>query len=64
MRYIRTNENYSHIWDYLSNSKLSLVSFCSRKNFKILLSVGIILTVVVSISYFHPMRMIYPILPG
>ena len=38
--------------------------FCSRKNFKILFSAGIILTVVVSISYFPPMRLIYPILPG
>ena len=36
---------------------------CSRKNFKLLFSVLIILTVVAPTSYFHRMRMIYPTLP-
>ena len=37
---------------------------CSRKNFKLLFSAGIILTVGVSILYFRPMRMAYAILLG
>ena len=37
---------------------------CSSKNFTLLFSAGIVLTVEVSISYFRPTRMVYAILPG
>ena len=60
----------SWIWNRLGRLFVRRLP-CSRedcpytwKNFKLLFSAGIILTVEVSISYFRPMRMIYPILLG
>ena len=48
----------------ISIHNLPIILVAERKNFKLLVSAGIILTVEVSILYFRPMRMVYAILLG